>query len=52
MKRSVVPALLPKDGEPSYARVLAALVAAGVAYKSKNVFATVVVGLVLLLLLK
>ena len=48
----VVPALLPKAGEPSYARLLAGLAGAAIAYKTKNVFATVVAGLVLLLLLK
>ena len=43
----IVPSLVPRDGEPVWARGLAAAAAAGVAWRSKNVLATVVVGLVL-----
>lgn len=48
----IVPALFPHSGEPNYVRPLAALIAVGVAYRFKNILATVAVGLAVLLLLK
>ncbi len=48
----VVPALLPRDGEPVYARSLAGVVAFAVAYRAKNVLLTVIVGLAGLLVLR
>lgn len=47
----VVPSLLPHPGEPSYARAAAAAVGAGVAWRTKNVLATVVAGILALALL-
>lgn len=48
----VVPAILPREGEPPYARAVAAGVAFAVAYRAKNVLLTVVVGLAGLLVLR
>lgn len=44
--------LFPKSGEPAWGRTGAALLAAAVAYRFKNVALTVVVGLALLFLFK
>ncbi len=48
----VVPALLPKGEEPIYARGIAAAVAGAIAFRFKNTFLTVAVGIALLLLLR
>jgi branched-subunit amino acid transport protein len=47
----VVPAVLPQDGEPIYARGVAAGLAFAVAYRVKNVLVTVIVGMAALLVL-
>ena len=48
----VIPALLPRSGEPAYARAIAALAACAIAFRFKNTFATVVAGVLILVLLR
>lgn len=48
----VVPSLLPKDGEPVWARAVAGVLAAAIAWRSKNVLLTVIVGMAALLAAK
>lgn len=42
----IVPSILPRDGEPAPARIATIALAALVAWRTKNVLVTVIVGLV------
>lgn len=44
----IIPALLPREGEPAYTRAAAGLIGALIAWKTKNMLATVAAGIAVL----